>query len=263
MTRRIVDLTGQKFDLLKAVSYAGIAKNGGTNWLCECECGKTKIMSGSYLKRKDRYKSCGCKSKNASDWIIGKTFGLWAVEEKVKTKNGWKFLCTCTCGKKSLQCAYDLTSGKTKSCGCFVSRSPRSSILKDHPLYGSWRSMRDRCNNPANPKWYRYGGRGIKICSRWENFMFFAADMGPRPKGASLDRINNDGDYEPSNCRWATPKQQSQNTRRNIWIEKDARIMCASDWAKELNTSHTTVKRWAALGKFGKIVNAPNANVDG
>lgn len=89
-----------------------------------------------------------------------------------------------------------------------------------HPLYNTWLSMRDRCNNPNNRYYKNYGGRGIKICDRWldhaDGFENFAADMGPRPDGCSLDRINNDGDYSPDNCRWSDKISQNLNKRTNL-----------------------------------------------
>lgn len=78
--------------------------------------------------------------------------------------------------------------------------------MKKHPLYTTWRQMRTRCDNPNSDKYYLYGGRGIKVCKRWESFGNFYADMGERPEGKTLDRINNEGDYTPENCKWATAK---------------------------------------------------------
>ena len=85
--------------------------------------------------------------------------------------------------------------------------------LSKHPLYLTWKGMRNRCNNPRTPRYSDYGGRGIKVCKRWDKFENFLADMGEKPPGMSLDRKNNNGNYTPRNCRWATPAEQRKNSR--------------------------------------------------
>jgi LexA DNA binding domain-containing protein len=95
----------------------------------------------------------------------------------------------------------------------------------------TWESMKDRCHTPSNPTYKNYGGRGIKICERWLVYENFLADMGERPEGTTIDRINNDGNYEPGNCRWATANVQSRNRRTNNWITAWGETKCITDWS--------------------------------
>jgi hypothetical protein len=133
-----------------------------------------------------------------------------------KTKR--KFQCLCECGNIKDIILESLRSKKTISCGCLQKemavKLSTSHGLRNHFLYGTWSSMKARCYNPKSKFYSYYGGRGIKVCDRWLNSIEnFIQDMGNRPKGTSLDRINNDGNYEPNNCRWATSKEQSNNRR--------------------------------------------------
>ncbi len=157
---------------------------------------------------------------------IGSRFGLLTVVRGLsprRQRTRWR--CRCDCGSLVDVQGSHLTSGHTQSCGCqkakdFGNRNRKHGQSGDEasPEYISWKVLRSRCNNPNNPSWHRYGGRGVRVCKRWDDFKNFLADMGrqPSPKH-SIDRYpNRDGDYKPSNCRWATPKQQANNTRANI-----------------------------------------------
>lgn len=134
------------------------------------------------------------------------------------------WLCQCTCGKKFTTNAANLEQQKFRQHRCAPApRSPnprqrhghRGSGSRKSPTYRSWASMRTRCTNPKDINWNLYGGNGITVCERWEKFPNFLADMGERPQGTTLDRFPDPaGNYEPENCRWATPVQQSRNTRK-------------------------------------------------
>lgn len=109
------------------------------------------------------------------------------------------------------------------------------------PIYRTWCAMLQRCNNTNNPAYARYGGRGISVCQEWQDFEKFHADMGDCPEGMSLDRIDNDGDYCRENCRWATYRQQSNNTRGNVLIEYQGKELSLAQWARELGVSRNAL----------------------
>lgn len=156
--------------------------------------------------------------------ITGKKFGRLQVLEIGPKKTGqYNWWCLCDCGEKRLVAGGDLRSGHTRSCGCLK----RDRTIETHTTHGKsrspefsiWRGIRKRCNTPTAHAFEHYGGRGIKICSRWDNFENFLADMGPRPTPKhSVERIDHDGDYCPENCKWVIWDDQANNRRNTHFV---------------------------------------------
>jgi hypothetical protein len=120
---------------------------------------------------------------------------------------------------------------------------------KRDPTYVVWFTMKDRCSRPRHISYAYYGGRGIKVCERWQKFRNFLADMGERPPGTQLDRLNSDGDYEPGNCRWVTAKQNSRNRRDNVFYTHDGKSRTLPEWAELTGLPVRVLKsRVTALG---------------
>jgi hypothetical protein len=134
-----------------------------------------------------------------------------------------------------------------------------ASRQKRSGTYMTWSAMIQRCKNPNNTKYPKYGALGIKVCERWEIFENFLADMGERPAGKTLDRWpDQSGNYEPSNCRWATPLQQQRNLRTNVFVEYMGERLCIPDWSKRFDINEKTLRHRLAKGKIGAELFRPS-----
>jgi hypothetical protein len=171
--------------------------------------------------------------------LTGRTFGRLTVIALVRTATARHWSCLCSCGQSTTVRTDALVHGRTKSCGCFYRESRWTHGLTKSREYSTWAAMIQRCTNPKDTNYPRYGARGISVCARWlESFESFLEDMGQRPPGKTIDRIDHNGNYEKANCRWATCAEQNQNRRNNR--------LSADDVAE--------IRRRLAAGEMGKTI---------
>lgn len=229
----------------ETVGLFTLVRPDGKAWFARCQCGRE---SRKFVFNIAVAKSCGAgclllRPRDRSERTarlrtvpehrrverhINQRFGRLVVNEIVERKAGGhvRVSCSCDCGATHEALLNNIVKGLTRSCGCLKRETAgdrlRTHGMSDSPEYHIWFGMRQRCGDPANPGYSSYGARGIKVCERWQSFGNFIADMGPRPSlDHSIDRINNDGGYEPGNCRWATAREQARNTRRTVFIEHE------------------------------------------
>lgn len=172
--------------------------------------------------------------------MIGKRFGKLVVIEKAEKKQ--HYVCKCDCGNTSVVFRGNLTRGNSRSCGCV--RLTANGLSELHRAeYYCWSGIIKRCTNPSDKSFKNYGARGISVCEEWRtSFEQFLTDMGPRPSPEhSIDRVNNDGNYEPANCRWANTYEQANNTRKNTFFTYDGERLTFSQLADKYHIPRTTL----------------------
>lgn len=256
---RLIDLSGQKFDRLLVIGKAINNKENRATWLCLCECGNQKIVVSKNLINGNT-KSCGClrkevSSQNFKNDLSGMVFDRLTVLNEVGNKNGRiHWLCKCVCGNICEVPSTSLLTANTKSCGCLqrditIQRST-SHGLSHLPEYQIWAAIKKRCFNVNDSFYHRYGGRGISVSERWLNsFENFYADMGPRPSDKhSIDRINNDGNYEPGNCRWSSYEDQAKNKSTTRYVSYNDKEIDLSSMAKLADVDYSKLKYRLNLG---------------
>lgn len=180
--------------------------------------------------------------------MAGQRFGRLVVVSRVADSRPIRWLCKCDCGVEKEVRGASLRLGATVSCDC-----RRRDFFKKHglcrtPVWAAWANMKSRCGNEKDPKYPSYGGRGIAVCDRWLSFDNFLADMGEPPPGLTLDRIDNDGNYEPANCAWRSLVEQGNNRRDNRIIECFGNRLTLTQWSRKTGIKINAIRHRLSLG---------------
>ena len=249
MAKRL-SLVGQKFGKLIVLEFSRMTKNC-SYWACLCDCGNKKIIQGRHLITGNT-SSCGCLAIeqariNGRTRILsleGQKFGQLSVINLNKTFKGESYwFCVCKCGSKRIVRGSSLVSGATKSCGCFRLENPprKTHGMTYSPTWNSWQSMHIRCSAKDGKMFKVYGSRGITICKRWFKFENFLADMGERPIGKTIHRLDNNKGYYKKNCVWADWLQQARNRTNNVYLTFNGQTKCVAEWSETLNINAYTL----------------------
>lgn len=239
-----------------------IGEKIGDRCLCQCDCkNKTTREVNIYELTGGRSTSCGCA--NRPQLNVGDKFAHLTVIEldAKKDKYGaWLHKCQCDCEDKTIcyRSAYSLFQDQNHSCGCANPNAHNGLYETGTKFNKAWQAMRKRCSNPSHASYKDYGGRGIKVCERWEKYLNFREDMYESfcehikkhgSRNTSLDRIDVNGDYCPENCRWATCKEQSNNRRVNTYITDERGIThTIAEWAEIKSINYTTLQNRISSG---------------
>lgn len=264
-----LNLIGKRFGKLTVLEKS-IQKNirRSVKWLCQCDCGNTKIIEARYLTGGHSI-SCGCFNTRGGN-LIGERFGRLLVLDYSNERYGHnkKWLCICDCGNKKVVLGVLLKRGSTKSCGCLA----KELLLKRITTHGksntvefhTWSAVIARCTNPNIEGYKHYGGRGIQVCERWMNsFENFFEDMGKRPTSKhSIERRNTNGNYEPDNCSWDIQYVQDRNKRNNVYFTYNGVSYIKRDWERILKLPFGTISSYSKRGRsFEYIYNKFRHNI--
>lgn len=181
----------------------------------------------------------------------GRKYGRWTVvgDSALKSRGGKRiWLCRCECGTERGVVGTKLKAGRSLSCGCLRVEALKTHGCHSSATYETWKRMLQRCRNENSPDFSLYGGRGVCVCKRWLSFDAFLSDMGERPENHTIDRLNSDGDYEPNNCRWATPRQQANNRRSNRCLHYNGHRYTLSELSEVVGVKRATLARRLSLG---------------
>lgn len=246
----LTEMAGQRYGMWTVKHYVETRKKKAL-WECVCDCGTTRNVAGSSL-RSGVSRSCGCGEKfhpQGSRDLTGKIFGKWTVVSRAHYKTYQFWNCRCECGSTRAVQVRSLLRGQSTSCGC--QRAKVQHGWSGTKLYSVWQAMRARCSSPNSSSYRNYGARGISVCERWDaSFENFLADMGDRPSDDfEIDRIDNDGNYEPLNCRWVSRSDNNRNKRNNRTVKYRGRTELLSDVCERYEHSVSTVSyRTETLG---------------
>lgn len=259
-----IDLTGQRFGMWTVLSRAANNAQNKAMWNVRCDCGKEKTVSAASLRR-GLSKSCGCLYERED--LTGKKFGEWTVISYAGN-NRWNV--KCTCGTQKTVLGAELKRGDSKSCGCWgykrVGDAARTHGKTHSRLYRVWCNIKGRCYKPSEASYPNYGGRGIIVCEEWKNdfqaFYDWAMANGydenaPRFQ-CTIDRIDNNGNYCPENCRWVDRYVQANNVKKNVFITYNGERLTIAQFARKYNLSVNLVRQRFNRGmSAAEIIDTP------
>ena len=272
------DLTGRKYGQLTVLREYGRDNHKNVLWECRCDCGRNIYVTSGNLNSGNSTRCRNClyeAQKERYEDLTGRKFGR-LTEVKIVAHGPTKWECSCECGNATVVRSEDLKNGKVVSCGCFAKEVSGTQNYKhgksNSRIFRIWANMLTRCHNSNSPSYANYGARGITVCEEWMdkengfiNFYNWTISHGYSEK-LTLDRINVNGNYEPSNCRWATPKEQMNNMRRNRIIEYNGEKLTLKQTAEKYNMQEATIrhrlnKGWSVKDAIEKpLERKPNLN---